>query len=133
MSRLPYRIDFLTNTITVSKTFLLEASKLGSEAYKTMMSLRTLGMTIVQEKHKKPKRAAKLSYQKMQHYISCLADAPTYLRAFEATRNASRGEKDPYGYVLNWFEDTFPNHAAVPEFDENFHIVNTPANYADND
>lgn len=54
MSRLPYRIDFLTNTITVSKTFLMEASKLGSEAYKTMMSLRTLGMTIVQEKHKKP-------------------------------------------------------------------------------
>ena len=132
MNRLPYRIDFLTNTITVSKKLLMEASELGSSANKTMMELRALGMTIVQEKHRKPKRAAKLSYQKMQHYISCLADAQNYLRAFEATRNASRGEKDPYGYVLNWFEDTFPNHAAVPEFDENFRIVNTPANYADN-
>ncbi|MBP3636940.1 MAG: hypothetical protein J6K13_05220 [Clostridia bacterium] len=132
MNRNGYYVDFIGNTVTVSKKFLMKASEIGSPSYKTMMKLRALGMPIVQEKRKKPKRAAKLSYQKMRHYITCLADAQTYLLQFEAARNASRGEKDPYGYMLNWFEDTFPNHAAVPEFDENYRIVNTPANYANN-
>ena len=132
MNRKGYEINYITNTITVSKKFLEQASTLGGDTYDTMEKLRALGMPILLERSKKRKAPARLTYQKMRHYISCLADSQTYLAQFEATRNASRGNQDPYRYVLNWFEETFPNHAAVPEFDENFRIVNTPANYAAN-
>ena len=132
MNRKGYEINHINNTITVSKKFLEQASTLSGNTYETMKALRDLGMPILLERTKKRKSPSRLSYAKMCHYISCLADAHKYLLQFEATRNASRGERDPYGYVCNWFEDTFPNHDAVPEFDENFRIVNTPANYAAN-
>ena len=132
MNRKGYEINYITNTITVSKKFLEQASTLGGDTYETMAQLRALGMPIIPEKAKKRKAPTRLTYQKMRHYISCLADSQTYLAQFEAARIASHGNQDPYGYVLNWFEDTFPNHTAVPEFDENFRIVNTPADYAAN-
>ena len=132
MNRIGYKINHISNTITVSKKFLEQASTLSGDTYETMKALRALGMPILQEKTKKCKSSKRLSYQKMRHYISCLADSQTYLLQFEATRNASRGERDPYGYVCNWFEATFPNHSSIPEFDENLRIVNTPADYAAN-
>lgn len=36
----PYSIDFTTNTITVTKKFLEQASMMGSEAFNIMMQLR---------------------------------------------------------------------------------------------
>ena len=38
-----YSIDFLTNTITVSKKFLADASHTDTLAYKKMLELRNLG------------------------------------------------------------------------------------------
>ena len=84
----------------------------------------------VQAAPERKKRAATLSYAKMLKHISCLADAETYRAEFEAVREASLGEVNPYRYVLQWYEAKFPNHAAVPEFDENLKKINTPANYA---
>lgn len=130
MNRKGYEINHITNTITVSKKFLEQASTLGGDTYDTMEKLRTLGMPILLEKSKKRKAPARLTYKKMLHHINCLADADHYLAEFEAARNASRGEEHPYTYMKNWYESTFPNHASVPEFDENLRIVNTPANYA---
>ena len=130
MNRMGYKIDYVANTITVSKKFLEQASTLGGDANDTMEKLRALGMPILLEKTKKRKAPARLTYKKMRHHITCLAESQTYLAQFEAARNASRGETNPYLYMLNWFEATFPNHADVPEFDENLRIVNTPANYA---
>ena len=132
MNRRGYEINYITNTITVSKKFLEQASTLGGDTYETMKALRELGMPIVLEKMKKRKVSSRLTYKQMLHHISCLADAKHYLAEFEAVRNASKGEEHPYKYVENWYESTFPNHASVPEFDENFRIVNTPADYAAN-
>lgn len=132
MNRKGYEINYITNTITVSKKFLEQASTLGGNTYETMKALRELGMPIIPEKTKKRKASSRLTYKQMLHHISCLADARHYLAEFEAVRKASKGEEHPYKYVENWYESTFPNHAAVPEFDENFRIVNTPADYAAN-
>ena len=101
MNRKGYEINYITNTITVSKKFLEQASTLGGNTYETMKALRELGMPIIPEKAKKRKAPMRLTYQKMRHYISCLADSQIYLAQFEAARNASRGNQDPYGYVLN--------------------------------
>ena len=60
-------------------------------------------------------------------------DAEAYMSEFNAVREASKGEMNPYRYVLNWYEKTFPTHADVPEFDSNNRIVNYPKNYSQMD
>ena len=127
----PYFIDFARNVIVITRKFRDAASQMGTKEYETMMKLKEHGMPIeVQAAPERKKRAATLSYAKMPKHISCLADAETYRAEFEAVREASLGEVNPYRYVLNWYEKKFPNHAAVPELDENLKVINTPANYA---
>ena len=127
----PYFIDFARNVIVVTRKFRNAASQMDTDEYKTMMKLKEHGMPIeVQAAPERKKRAATLSYAKMLKHISCLADAETYMAEFEVIRQASLGEINPYRYVLNWYEKKFPNHADVPELDENLKVINTPVNYA---
>ena len=127
----PYYIDFSKNAIVITRKFRDAASKMDTEEYRTMMKLREHGMPIeVQAAPERKKKSSSLSYTKMLKHISCLADAEAYKAEFEAVRELSKGEVNPYRYVLQWYEAKFPNHAEIPEFDENLKIINTPANYA---
>ena len=65
----PYSIDFTTNTITVTKKFLEQASMMGSEAFNIMMQLRQMNMTIITKAPAKRKNA-QLTYSKMEKFIS---------------------------------------------------------------
>lgn len=47
MNRKGYEINHITNTITVSKNFLEQASTLGGDTYDTMEKLLALGMPIL--------------------------------------------------------------------------------------
>ena len=124
-----YFIDFSKNIITVSRSFFDEAANdTESAAYKKMLELRSLGMNIKIAAKKRSKKG-RLSYDKMQKLIDCLVDAKTYQEEFEAVRRVSKGQKNPYQYVLKWFENRFPNYDGLPEFDEKLRLVNTPANY----
>ena len=124
-----YNIDFAANCITVTKSFNTAAGKIGSNAYNTMLTLRELGMPIRVINNAR-KQSPHLSYRQMLKHIECLADADAYMAEFEAVRKVSLGEKNPYQYVLRWYEKRFPNHNDVPEFDEQLKVINTPTNYA---
>ena len=65
----PYSIDFTTNTITVTKKFLEQASMMGSEAFNIMLQLRQMNMTIITKAPAKRKNA-QLTYSKMEKFIS---------------------------------------------------------------
>lgn len=124
-----YFVDFSKNIITVSRSFFEEAAKdTESAAHQKMLELRALGMNI-KIAAKKRNKSGRLSYDKMQKFIDCLVDSKEYLDEFEAVRRVSKGQKNPYQYVLKWFENRFPNHTGIPEFDEKFKVVNTPADY----
>lgn len=125
-----YKIDFLTNTITITKKFAEAASQMGNDEFTIMLELRKMGMRIQTKTVERSKeQCSHLTYIKMQNYIACVANSDCYLADFEAIRRASMGQSNPYQYVRSWFEQTFPNHAALPELDENRKIVVTPANY----
>lgn len=127
----PYSIDFANEIITITRKFNDAANVFNSPEYKTMMELRSLGMKIeIKQTPVRRKTTKSLSYSKMLKHISCLADAEAYLAEFEAVKAASKGESNPYRYVLNWYENRFPNHAAIPEFDENYKLINAPIDYA---
>ena len=126
----PYSIDFTTNTITVSKKFLEQASKIGSEAFTTMMQLRQMNMTITVKTPTK-KRNTQLTYSKMEKYISLLEDANKYHAEFEAVKEESTAYNAPYAYVQKWFKKTFPCYGKQPERNESLKIINAPINYAE--
>ena len=129
-----YFLDFQSNQIRVSRSFFLQAATdTDCDAYRKMIELRALGMPIKVVATRKSKGPKSLSYDKMRKHIACLTDADTYFKEFEAVRKVSKGQKNPYRYVLNWFEARFPNHSKVPEFDSNFSLINTPANYSEDD
>ena len=123
-----YSINFATNTITLTQKFAKEASQIGTEAFKTMMELRQLGMTII-TKEPVQKKNTNLTYKKMEKYISLLEDAEKYQAEFKAVCAESLAMKVPYVYVQNWFKKTFPNYGKLPERNAELKIINTPANY----
>ena len=123
-----YEINFATNTITITQKFAKEASQIGTEAFKTMMELRQLGMTIITKAPAK-KKNTKLTYDKMQKYITLLDESEKYQKEFAAVLVESRAYDASYAYVLKWFKKTFPSYGKQPERDANLKIVNTPANY----
>lgn len=123
-----YEINFATNTITITQKFAKEASQIGTEAFKTMMELRQLGMTIITKTPAKKKNTS-LTYAKMETYISLLEDAEKYQAEFKAVCAESQAMKAPYAYVSNWFKQTFPNYGKLPERNAELKIINTPANY----
>ena len=121
-----YEINFATNTITITQKFAKEASQIGTEAFKTMMELRQLGMTIITKAPVQKKKNSNLTYAKMELYISLLEDAEKYQAEFKAVCAESLAMKVPYVYVSKWFKKTFPNYGKLPEFDENNMVLITP-------
>lgn len=125
-----YQINFVTNTVTVTRKFQEASSQIGTEEFNIMMQLRQMNLTIVVKAPVKKKSAA-LTYAKMQKFISCLDEADKYQHMFDAIREESKGMPNPYQHVVSWFHQTFPKYGKLPEHDADMRIVNTPAEYQD--
>ena len=130
MSKRNYRIDFATNTVTVTKKFLEEAeSNITSIAFRDMKALRAMGLTIVVKEAKRAK-SKHISYEQMVHYISCVENSEFYMARFAAVKNEAASKKnEQYNRVLKWFNKTFPHFYDMPEFTSDNKIRVTSADY----
>ena len=125
-----YSIDFVSNTVTITRKFRDAASQLNTPEFNIMNQLREMNLTILVKAPNKKKSTA-LTYAKMQKFISCLDEADKYQTMFDAVRKESKGMPAPYTYVVSWFYNTFPKYGQMPEHDADMRIVNTPAEYQD--
>ena len=125
-----YSIDFVSNTVTITRKFRDAASQLNTPEFNIMNQLREMNLTILVKAPNKKKSTA-LTYAKMQKFISCLDEADKYQTMFDAVRKESKGMPAPYKYVVSWFHNTFPKYGQMPEHDADMRIVNTPAEYQD--
>ena len=125
-----YSIDFVSNTVTITRKFRDAASQLNTPEFNIMKQLREMNLTILVKTPNKKKSTA-LTYAKMQKFISCLDEADKYQTMFDAVRKESKGMPAPYKYVVSWFYNTFPKYGQLPEHDADMRIVNTPAEYQD--
>ena len=53
-----YQINFVTNTVTVTRKFLEDASLIGTDAFNIMLQLRQMNLTIVVKTPAKKKNKA---------------------------------------------------------------------------
>ena len=120
-----YKIDFANNTVTVTKAFLTAAeTNINSTEFQNYQQFKQMGLTVITKSVKRKNAPHRATYRQMIAYITCLPDAARYLTEFDTVRQASLKEANPYQYVCEWYDRTFPNRHAIPEMDECGKIIN---------
>ena len=119
-----YKIDFVNNTLTMSKSFEDALNNPASEEYKLWKQLRAdfPSMTIIRKTRRTSKKARpnkNLTYKHMEQYMSVFENADELLAQFEVVKTCSLGQSNHYKFVLDWFKAQFPNYKKQPDFSNN--------------
>lgn len=119
-----YKIDFVNNTLTMSKSFEDALNNPASEEYKLWKQLRAdfPGLTIIRKTRRAPKKARpnkNLTYKHMEQYMSVFKNADELLAQFDAVKRCSLAQNNPYKFVLDWFKKQFPKYKEQPDFGNN--------------
>ena len=111
-----YEIDYAAKVATITKKTTAAEKKM----------LEHMGLTLVMKK-----QAARPSYKQIEIFISYLENGLEMMEEFETQRGISLSEDDPYEFVLNWFNETFPYYGGPYAFNADNKIVG-PKVKADN-
>lgn len=106
-----YEINYIENTITVTKSFLKEAGVIGNPAYIELARLRNdlPDFQIVQREisRKQGKKSyGKLTYKVMGEFIKAQEEAEKatgVLAEFERVKELSKVHSGQYAFVKTWF------------------------------
>ena len=116
-----YKMDFTTNTLTITKDFEKKAMDINSVEYRTLKQLKADFPSLRIVKKSAPKRKSSLArptYDKMVKFLSCQANSAILLKEFAEVREYSKAQENPYQFVREWFFANFPNYQSIPKFDE---------------
>lgn len=119
-----YKLDFVNNTLTMSKAFEEALNSPNSEEYKLFLQLRAdfPGLTIIRKTRRAPKKARpnkNLTYKHMEQYMSVFQNADELLAQFKVVKECSKQQPSPYKFVLDWFKKQFPKYKELPDFGNN--------------
>jgi len=123
-----YKINFTTNTITVSKSFALAASDPSKPEFETLSKLQSAypGMRIVHKTHRSPSKGNAykgLTYERMKGYINLHENADKLLDKYNAVKEIAATQKSPYKFIRNWFMKQFPDYGKLPNISSNGKIL----------
>jgi len=125
-TRKRYCVNHAQNTVEISRSFQIAASRKGTPEYNVMMSIHkdfpSMEVT-VKTYHKKRKPSAHLTYRKMENYLDCLPDNQMYVDMFERARKVSKTYSDPYNAVRKWFLESFPDFDKPVRFDKKGDLI----------
>ena len=119
-----YKIDFVNNTLTMSKAFEEALNNPASEEYKLFLQLRAdfPSLTIIRKTRRAPKKVRptkNLTYKHMEQYMSVFQNADELLAQFKVVKECSQQQPSPYKFVLDWFKKQFPKYKELPDFGNN--------------
>lgn len=111
------RIDFLTNTIIVTKSFLEAASHVGTEEYLELYTVRKenpeMRVTIKERRGSRRKCPTKgLTYDYMRKFIYVMdrKELPTMQGIIKHYEDMSFDNGAIYAQVKEWFLEKYPRH-----------------------
>ena len=117
-----YEINYIENTITVTKKFLKEAGIIGSHAYIELARVRKdlPDFQIIQReiaKNQGKKTYGKLTYETMADFIAVKEEenAPAVLAEFERVKKLSKAQNASYTFVKTWFLNRYKDEFAQNE------------------
>ena len=123
-----YKINFTTNTITISKSFALAASDPSKPEFETLSKLQAAypGMRIVHKTHRSPSKANAnkgLTYERMEGYINLHENADKLHDKYNAVKEIAATQKSPYKFIRNWFMKQFPDYGKLPDISSSGKIL----------
>ena len=125
-----YEIDLVAKTVVVSKVFMENATQYGSKEFKLLDNFQKMGLRIINQtrtkKAAKPEEEKLLTYKMMRDYLAMLDDAEDMLTMFDTLREGYKSDAKRLVKMNEWFHAECPRYGAVPEFDDNYHIVRNP-------
>ena len=125
-----YEINLITKSVVVSKKFMDKATQYGSKEFKLLDNFQKMGLRIIHQtrtkKAAKPEEEKLLTYKMMRDYLAMLDDADDMLAMFDTLRAGYKSDAKRLKKMNEWFHAECPRYGAVPEFDDNYHIVRNP-------
>ena len=125
-----YKLDFVSNVITITADFAKAMNNPDSEEYKTIAKIRRdfPEMEIVRKTHKTPSKYRtkdgkifncnqfkNLTYENMETFMMGLPNGEEYLNEYLFLRNhASDIQTNGYTLVRRWFVKQFPDYQKNP-------------------
>lgn len=125
-----YKIDFTTNSVTITKAFADSANEMKGEAYEKLQELRAQGFIIKARTHASPKtKLPHPTVNQMKDYISMVENSEEYMKLFkEACKEAATHGRE-YPRIRKWFLDNFPSYCMPLELDKNGKVIVTPTGH----
>jgi hypothetical protein len=136
--RKDYKIDFASQTITITAAFEQAMSNPKSDAYKTIRKLCAdfPDMRIVRRTHRTPTRYTSkqgdvsacnpyknLTYEKMERFMDALPNGAEYRKQYDFLKSpAAAIQTNGYSTVREWFIAQFPLYRKNPLF----YLTETP-------
>ena len=119
MTKRLYKIDFVSQTLTISKDFETEMLKSNSKYYALYKQLLNdfPNFTVRRFTHCSPSHSniyKNLTYSNMEKYIKAFDNADEILEMFEKAKELSKAQKSRYAFVKNWFLQQFPDYKKFP-------------------
>ena len=116
---LGYKINWMTNTITMTKGCAKRASQKGTPEYEILLDARRNGFYLT-ERPKQERKACptRVTYAQMENYISCLDNKDKRLEELHAVMNLGKSTTNQYEHVRKWFLQTYPDFNKIPVRDE---------------
>lgn len=122
-NNLGYSIDWEKHVVTLTKKFAEEANVYGTTAYGIVNGFRKDGFHIgVRKAEKRKACATRLTFKKMEQYLSFLANADEHIAELHAMMNIGKTQTNPYEFVRQWFLKNYPNFREIPKLNNDLEI-----------
>lgn len=121
----------MTNTLSLSESFVKKASRLGTAEYKMVLQYQKdhpdLKMVEMEKKPSEHKRDA-VTYTRMEQTIKLCRDSEARMKQYERMRTWAEIQDAPFLKLKAWFLNNYANYDSMDDIDEDgFFIPKTKA------
>ena len=121
----------MTNTLSLSESFVKKASRLGTAEYKMVLQYQKdhpdLKMVEMEKKPSEHKRDA-VTYTRMEQTIKLCRDSEARMKQYERMRTWAEIQDAPFLKLKAWFLNNYANYDSLDDIDEDgFFIPKTKA------
>ncbi len=116
-----YKINFVTNTLTMNYKFYAASQEYGTEENKLVKEILndfpSLSVVVKAGREvKTPNKNKRLTYANMKKHIAAYENATELLDVFDTVEALSKAAASPYKFVSDWFVAQFPDYNKAPAF-----------------
>lgn len=121
----------MTNTLSLSESFVKKASRLGTPEYKMVLQYQKdhpdLKMVEMEKKPSEHKRDA-VTYTRMEQTIKRCRDSEARMKQYERMRTWAEIQDAPFLKLKAWFLNNYANYDSIDDIDdEGFFLPKTKA------